>query len=92
MITENLKYFLGQFSPEDPWYFGCRFKKFVKQGYMSGGAGYVLSKESLRRFVKNGLTIGGPNVCGKRINTPEDVQMGKCLEMLQVNNQSSHTF
>ena len=36
---------------EEPVYFGCKFKPFTKQGYMSGGAGYILSKEALKKFV-----------------------------------------
>lgn len=40
------------YKPSEPIYFGCRFKPYVKQGYMSGGAGYVLSKEAVRRLVK----------------------------------------
>ncbi|RXG72856.1 hypothetical protein Avbf_04618 [Armadillidium vulgare] len=28
---------LSPFDPDDPIYFGCRFKMFAKQGYMSGG-------------------------------------------------------
>lgn len=40
------------YKPSDPIYFGCRFKPYVKQGYMSGGAGYVLSKEAVRRFIE----------------------------------------
>ena len=30
MIIENLKYMLHQYNSFDPWYFGCKFKKFVK--------------------------------------------------------------
>ena len=51
MIMENLRYFLKDYNSSDPVYFGRRYKTFVKQGYMSG-AGYVLSKEALRRFVE----------------------------------------
>lgn len=43
---------LMPYKPNDPLYFGCRFKPYVKQGYMSGGAGYVLSKEAVRKFVE----------------------------------------
>ena len=30
MIIENLKYMLHQYNSFYPWYFGCKFKKFVK--------------------------------------------------------------
>ena len=38
-------------SPDEPIYFGCKFKPFTKQGYMSGGAGYVLSRSALKKYV-----------------------------------------
>ena len=50
---------MGKFAlalyPFFPSYFGFNFKAHVRQGYMSGGAGYVLSKEAVRRFVQRGL-------------------------------------
>ena len=30
--------------PEEAVFFGCHFKVNVPQGYMSGGAGYILSR------------------------------------------------
>uniref|UniRef100_A0A4W3GKK6 N-acetylgalactosaminide beta-1,3-galactosyltransferase n=1 Tax=Callorhinchus milii TaxID=7868 RepID=A0A4W3GKK6_CALMI len=51
MVLGNLRWLLSAHSPDRPVYFGKRFKPYVKQGYMSGGAGYVLSREALRRFV-----------------------------------------
>ena len=41
-ILENLRNFVKDYSPDEPIFFGCRFKPFVKQGYMSGGAGEYL--------------------------------------------------
>ena len=33
-----------------PVNFGRRFKPYLDKGYMSGGAGYVLSKAALKRY------------------------------------------
>ena len=52
MIIENLRYLLKDHNSSHPIYFGRKFKPHVKQGWMSGGAGYVLSKEALRRLVE----------------------------------------
>ena len=52
---ENLRALLQKHSPDAPLQFGCVLKQIVPMGYMSGGAGYVLSKEALRRFVTMGL-------------------------------------
>ncbi|XP_075151384.1 glycoprotein-N-acetylgalactosamine 3-beta-galactosyltransferase 1 [Haematobia irritans] len=81
-IVENLRFLLYPYSPETAIYFGCRFKPFVKQGYMSGGAGYVLSREAVKRFVEKAL----PNtkVCNPKNSGAEDVEMGKCLEKVHV--------
>ena len=39
VIVENLRYMLQPYNSSQPIYFGCKFKPYVKQGYMSGGAG-----------------------------------------------------
>lgn len=82
VILENLRYFLSDKNTSDPVYYGCRFKPYVKQGYMSGGAGYVLSKEAVRRFVEEGL----PNKtkCREDGRGSEDVEIGKCLQNVGV--------
>ncbi|MPC09079.1 Glycoprotein-N-acetylgalactosamine 3-beta-galactosyltransferase 1 [Portunus trituberculatus] len=36
-IMENMRYMLSTYDSSLPIYFGSRFKKFTKQGYMSGG-------------------------------------------------------
>lgn len=79
VIVDNLRWILASHSPEDPVYFGRRFKPYVKQGYMSGGAGYVLSKEALRRFVEGFRT----KVC-THTTSVEDLAMGQCLEKVGV--------
>jgi glycoprotein-N-acetylgalactosamine 3-beta-galactosyltransferase len=75
VIVENLRYMLSAYNASDPLYFGCRFKPYVKQGYMSGGAGYVLSRESLKRFVEQG--IPDKRKCRQDHGGSEDVEIGE---------------
>lgn len=82
VIVENLRFMLSAYEPSDPIYFGCRFKPFVKQGYMSGGAGYVLSKEAVKRFVEKG--IPDKEKCRQDHGGAEDVEIGICLERVGV--------
>ncbi|KAM9838420.1 glycoprotein-N-acetylgalactosamine 3-beta-galactosyltransferase 1 [Aulostomus maculatus] len=79
VVIENLRYLLSKFDTEKPLYLGRRFKPFIAQGYMSGGAGYVLSKEALRRFIKGFET--GECI---HFSSIEDMALGKCMETMQV--------
>ncbi|CAH0564897.1 unnamed protein product [Brassicogethes aeneus] len=82
VIVENLRLLLEPYSPNTPIYFGLKFKPYVKQGYMSGGAGYVLSKESVRRFVLE--AIPNKKLCKQSNSGAEDVEIGKCLAAVNV--------
>lgn len=79
VVVENLRYLLSQHDTEEPVYFGHRFRPLVRQGYMSGGAGYVLSREALRRFVQ-GFSTGR---C-KNFSSVEDMALGRCMETMGV--------
>ncbi|XP_053660488.1 glycoprotein-N-acetylgalactosamine 3-beta-galactosyltransferase 1-like [Anopheles marshallii] len=83
VVVENLRYFLYPYSPELPIYFGSKFRypEFVKQGYFSGGAGYVLSREAVRRFYEQSLQ--DEEHCSAALQT-EDLEMGKCMESVNV--------
>ena len=60
IVVENLRALLRLHNPDEPLQFGCKLKQIEPRGYMSGGAGYVLSKEALRRFVNMGLVRNMP--------------------------------
>uniref|UniRef100_A0A1I7RZ97 Glycoprotein-N-acetylgalactosamine 3-beta-galactosyltransferase 1 n=1 Tax=Bursaphelenchus xylophilus TaxID=6326 RepID=A0A1I7RZ97_BURXY len=82
VIMENLRFMLMSHKPEEPVFFGCKFKPFTKQGYMSGGAGYVLSREALKTFVAKALP--DKKKCSPSESGAEDAEMGKCLEKVGV--------
>uniref|UniRef100_A0A1I8ACB7 Glycoprotein-N-acetylgalactosamine 3-beta-galactosyltransferase 1 n=1 Tax=Steinernema glaseri TaxID=37863 RepID=A0A1I8ACB7_9BILA len=82
VVVENLRFLLLPHSPEEPVFFGCKFKPFTKQGYMSGGAGYVLSRKALKKFINEGLP--NPKKCSPSEGGAEDAEMGKCLEKIGV--------
>ncbi|XP_041978781.1 glycoprotein-N-acetylgalactosamine 3-beta-galactosyltransferase 1 isoform X2 [Aricia agestis] len=82
VVVENLRYMLSEHNSQDPVYFGCRFKPFTPQGYMSGGAGYVLSRAALDRFVTVGLP--SPHMCKAADTGAEDAEMGICLQHIGV--------
>ena len=55
IIVENLRYLLDQYDARSPVYLGHLYKRFHKEGYMSGGASYVLSREALKLLVEEGF-------------------------------------
>uniref|UniRef100_A0A8C2IIW1 Glycoprotein-N-acetylgalactosamine 3-beta-galactosyltransferase 1 n=1 Tax=Cyprinus carpio TaxID=7962 RepID=A0A8C2IIW1_CYPCA len=66
VVVENLRYLLSQHDTEKPVYFG---------------AGYVLSREALRRFVQ-GFSTG----CCENFSSLEDMALGRCMETMGVKN------
>ncbi|XP_037529298.1 glycoprotein-N-acetylgalactosamine 3-beta-galactosyltransferase 1 [Rhipicephalus sanguineus] len=70
------EYFLLDKDPSQALYFGYPFRTIVPKGYMSGGAGYVLSREALRRVVEQGMMQGKCRADGAG---SEDAELGRCL-------------
>lgn len=85
VIMENLRTMLHQYPADIPIYFGRKFalpQLGPEQGYMSGGASYVLSKQAVKRFVEDGIT--DPNMCWMGSDHAEDAELGLCMQNLQV--------
>lgn len=84
MIMENLRYLLSNYNPKEPSYMGFHFNMYLKDyGYMSGGAGYVISNSGFRRLVENGINV--PGACAQSnsfffTEVSEDYEIGKCLK------------
>ena len=85
MVIENLKELLRPIDTNEPIHFGHHFKYLG--GYFAGGAGYVLSRETLRRFVEEGMT--NSSLCQASDDGDEDVNMGACMRKLKVKHGDS---
>ena len=82
VIVENLRKMLMDHDADEPAYYGRRFKPYIHQGYMSGGAGYVLSKSAVKRFVEIGLT--DTYKCRQDDGGAEDLELGTCMQNIGV--------
>ncbi|XP_049842595.1 uncharacterized protein LOC126293415 [Schistocerca gregaria] len=51
VVMENLRQLLQPLEPEEALYLGLHLLANVPEGYMSGGAGYVLSRGAVQRLV-----------------------------------------
>ena len=84
VIVENLRHFLSKRNPNEAVYYGHQFKTNpgdVYSGYHSGGSGYVLSKEALKRFGEN--VAHYLQACPKD-GPDEDLRMGACLTRMGI--------
>lgn len=81
-ILNNMRLLLHTLDPLKPHYLGCEFHPAKYPGYMSGGAGYILSKTALQLLVETGL----PNdtLCKPGNDGDEDVELGRCLGNLGI--------
>lgn len=81
----NLRSFLAEHSRSRPITFGFEFKTLVTRGYLSGGSGYVMSREAFRRL--GARLVANESFCA---NTGvEDVDTNECLRRLGVEIESS---
>jgi len=80
IFMDNLREFLTSKNKFQPVTYGYDFKIAVKNGYHSGGAGYVLSKEAFRRL---GSKLNEDyKFC--HVSGYEDVDVAACLRLLGV--------
>jgi glycoprotein-N-acetylgalactosamine 3-beta-galactosyltransferase len=81
IIVEHLRDFLRLKDPSEPVTYGYNFKLKVENGYHSGGASYVLSKEALKRLY---FAYKSRHTQCKSDGGDEDVEIARCLRTADV--------
>lgn len=81
-IIDNMRFMLSAYSPNDPIFFGKKFNCTERFGCFSGGAGYVMSREAVRRFIIESLP--DPSKCSAKDNGAEDWELSVCMSNVQV--------
>ncbi len=76
VFVDNLRLFLSDKNSSEPVVYGYDFKTYG--GYQSGGAGYALSKESIKRLGER--LISDEKSCPN--SGTEDLDVGRCLRKL----------
>lgn len=87
VILENLRFLLSNYDKDKPGYLGYHFNMYVENhGYMSGGAGYVMSVAALRQMVDSGLNNDACALTKTYLiaEVSEDFEIGKCLKIAGV--------
>ncbi|XP_070574402.1 glycoprotein-N-acetylgalactosamine 3-beta-galactosyltransferase 1-like [Ptychodera flava] len=83
LIVENLRYLLSQHDPNKPSFLGhTLINRSLNLTFVSGGAGYALSRTALQRFVECGVLDS--HSCNKLNVGREDVEMAFCLRKFGV--------
>ena len=85
VIMENLRQFLSDKCADDMTYYGFRYKPLkpdtFEHDFNSGGAGYVISNNAVRKFSQN--YAESDSYC-RNLTGSEDVDIAKCLDEIQI--------
>uniref|UniRef100_A0A1I8IXN8 N-acetylgalactosaminide beta-1,3-galactosyltransferase n=1 Tax=Macrostomum lignano TaxID=282301 RepID=A0A1I8IXN8_9PLAT len=85
-VMENLRLILLPLNPDRPSFVGRKFKYSgdANKPYMSGGAGYALSRRALRTFLSAAVRNPKLDPCQRQLRHSEDFMLGSCLKGLGV--------
>ncbi|KAJ8024694.1 Glycoprotein-N-acetylgalactosamine 3-beta-galactosyltransferase 1 [Holothuria leucospilota] len=92
IIVDNLRYFLASKNTFEPVLYGALFHlptELYDIDYMSGGAGYVMGRETLNRFMDVAFDEKKCPSDEKLASFAEDVYIGYCLSKVAVRLEST---